>query len=148
MSAPLASPPADPIQHPAMRRFAAAVRTLYGDRVERIVLDGARARGDARPDSDWDVAVSLHRPLHWWGEVCRLADTSVDLLNNSGAVMSDGALTTFLARGCELKTESDDGDQCSDDLTRAEAVAIMVTATRLVAHAEWLLAQPEPSPPS
>lgn len=38
----------DPTEHAAMRRFAEAVRTLYGERVERIVLYGSRARGDAR----------------------------------------------------------------------------------------------------
>ena len=79
---------ADPTQHPAMRRFAAAVRALYGDRVERIVLFGSRARGDAREDSDWDVAVFLRGPLHWWGEVSRLSEISDDLLYDTGAVIS------------------------------------------------------------
>jgi predicted nucleotidyltransferase len=32
----------------------------YGDRLERIVLFGSRARGEERPDSDYDVAVFLH----------------------------------------------------------------------------------------
>lgn len=78
----------DPTQHPAMRRFAAAVRALYGDRVERIVLFGSRARGDAREDSDWDVAVFLRGPLHWWAEVGRLADISTDVLYGTGEVIS------------------------------------------------------------
>jgi predicted nucleotidyltransferase len=79
---------ADPTQHPAMQRFAAAVRALYGDRVERIVLFGSRARGDAREDSDWDVAVFLRGPLHWWGEVSRLGDISTDILYHTGDVIS------------------------------------------------------------
>jgi len=88
MSDVRSKPPADPTQHPAMRRFAAAVRALYGDRVERIVLYGSRARGDARAESDWDVAVFLRGPLHWWAEVSRLAEISADLLDHTGAVIS------------------------------------------------------------
>jgi predicted nucleotidyltransferase len=84
----LAKPLADPTQHPAMRRFAAAVRALYGNRVERIVLFGSRARGDAREDSDWDVAVFLHGPLHWWVEVGELADIATEVLYETGAVIS------------------------------------------------------------
>ena len=44
---------------PIMRRFRAALDEAYGDRIERVVLFGSRARGDARPDSDYDVAVFL-----------------------------------------------------------------------------------------
>jgi uncharacterized protein len=79
---------ADPTQHPAMRRFAAAVRALYGDCVERIVLFGSRARGDAKEDSDWDVAVFLRGPLKWWPEVSRLGNISAKVLFDMGAVIS------------------------------------------------------------
>ncbi len=44
---------------PVMRKFRAALDEAYGDRIERVVLFGSRARGDARPDSDYDVAVFL-----------------------------------------------------------------------------------------
>ena len=44
---------------PVMLKFRAALDDAYGDRIERVVLFGSRARGDARPDSDWDVAVFL-----------------------------------------------------------------------------------------
>lgn len=43
-----------------LEKLASAVRAAYGDRVERIVLFGSRARGDAEPDSDYDVAVFIH----------------------------------------------------------------------------------------
>jgi predicted nucleotidyltransferase len=33
---------------------------LYGPRLERMVLFGSQARGDAAPDSDVDVLVVLH----------------------------------------------------------------------------------------
>ena len=44
---------------PTLARFRAALAEVYGARIERIVLYGSRARGDARPDSDYDVAVFL-----------------------------------------------------------------------------------------
>ncbi len=36
-----------------------AVLATFGERVSDILLFGSRARGDHRPDSDWDVAVLL-----------------------------------------------------------------------------------------
>jgi uncharacterized protein len=44
---------------PILKRFRASVTEMYGDRIERVVLFGSRARGDAQPDSDYDVAVFL-----------------------------------------------------------------------------------------
>jgi predicted nucleotidyltransferase len=43
--------------NPVLRRFRAALDEVYGARVERVVLYGSRARGEARRDSDYDVAV-------------------------------------------------------------------------------------------
>ena len=42
-----------------LTRYRAALDNLYGDRIERVVLFGSRARGDAHMDSDYDVAVFL-----------------------------------------------------------------------------------------
>jgi uncharacterized protein (UPF0332 family) len=58
----------------------------------------------------------------------------------------DGSFAAFLVKGFEVKSDADYGDHFSDEVTRAEAVESLATATRLVAHAEWLLAQPEPPP--
>lgn len=48
-----------PADDPVLTRFKIARETIYGDRVERVVLFGSRARGDAHPDSDYDIAVFL-----------------------------------------------------------------------------------------
>ncbi len=45
------------IDDPILKRFRAALDALYGGRIERVVLYGSRARGDAREDSDYDIAV-------------------------------------------------------------------------------------------
>lgn len=44
---------------PVLTRFRQALDEIYGNRLDRVVLFGSRARGDARPDSDYDVG-SLH----------------------------------------------------------------------------------------
>jgi predicted nucleotidyltransferase len=73
---------------PVLRRFRAALAAAYGDRLERAVLFGSRARGDARPDSDYDVAVFIREPDRWLEEAIRLADLGTDILMDSGAVIS------------------------------------------------------------
>jgi len=75
------TPPADPI----LTRFRAALGVLYGPRLERVVLFGSRARGEARPDSDYDVAVFLSALPDRWAELDRLADLRVRFLDETGA---------------------------------------------------------------
>lgn len=58
--------------HPLVK-FRAAVDAAFGDRVERVVLFGSRARGDARPDSDWDVAVFLKEGADRWETIRTLS---------------------------------------------------------------------------
>ena len=75
------TPPADPI----LTRFRAALGALYGPRLERVVLFGSRARGEARPDSDYDVAVFLRALPDRWAELDRLANLRVRFLDETGA---------------------------------------------------------------
>lgn len=42
-----------------LRRFRAEVEQQFPGRVTQILLFGSRARSDARPDSDYDVAVFI-----------------------------------------------------------------------------------------
>jgi predicted nucleotidyltransferase len=70
---------AETLDDPVLREVRARLKGVYGDRIKRVVLYGSRARGDHRPDSDYDIAVFLR------GEVSRedrdrLSDLSYDLL--------------------------------------------------------------------
>jgi hypothetical protein len=47
MSAPVAPPVL--AEEPVLRRLKAELARLYGPRLERVILFGSRARGDARP---------------------------------------------------------------------------------------------------
>jgi uncharacterized protein len=73
---------------PVLERYAEAVRKEYGDRVERIVLFGSRARGDFHEDSDYDVAVFLRGMNDRWAEIKRLARIEVDLMDKTGAFVN------------------------------------------------------------
>lgn len=80
--------PALVTQHPAMRRLRAALDAAYGERLERAVLYGSRARGEARPDSDWDVAVFIRGPFRFHDEAGRLADIETDILYGTGDIIN------------------------------------------------------------
>jgi predicted nucleotidyltransferase len=84
---------------PALVRFREALTEIYGDRVERIVLFGSRARGDARPDSDYDIAVFLRGMDNRFQELDRLAHISTDLIDATGEVVN------ALAYGAEAYNE-------------------------------------------
>ena len=57
---------ADPAADPVLARFRRTIDAAYGERVERVVLFGSRARGDHQEDSDYDVAVFLKD----WRSLC------------------------------------------------------------------------------
>lgn len=74
-----------PINDPVLARFRIALDTMYGQRLERVVLFGSRARGDARKGSDYDVAVFLRDMPDRFKELYRLADLNTDLIHETGA---------------------------------------------------------------
>jgi uncharacterized protein len=74
----------DPIQV----RLRAALDDAYGAALERVVLFGSRARGDARSDSDSDVAVFLNHYSGFGGEAARLAAIETEILFDTGAVIN------------------------------------------------------------
>lgn len=67
-----------------LRRFLDAVGQIYGDSLDRVVLFGSRARGDARADSDYDVAVFIRQSFDLGNELFRLADIGSALLEETG----------------------------------------------------------------
>ena len=76
------------ITDPILSRFRAALDEVYGERIERVVLFGSRARGNARPDSDYDVAVFL-KDLHGFGKEARMiAEIETDILCETGIVIN------------------------------------------------------------
>jgi uncharacterized protein len=75
-----------PQDDPLLKRFRAAVDEIYSDRVECVVLFGSRARGDAQPESDYDIAVFLRdmADTDRAAEMNRLADLSTAILYDGG----------------------------------------------------------------
>ena len=70
-----------------LAHFRHALGEVYGARLERVVLYGSRARGGARPDSDYDVAVFLRDMPDRASELNRLADLATDVLYDEGGVV-------------------------------------------------------------
>jgi predicted nucleotidyltransferase len=71
------------IDDPILKRLRLALDDLYGERIERVVLFGSRARGDAGEDSDYDVAVFLNDLTDRWRELDRLADLRANFLEEA-----------------------------------------------------------------
>ena len=75
------------VQDPVLARLRDALHAAFGDRLERAALFGSRARREAQPDSDYDVAVFLRQFSDRWSEVDRLVEieTETALLYDTGA---------------------------------------------------------------
>ena len=72
------------IRDPILDSFRQALTELYGPALERVVLFGSRARGDAKPDSDYDLAVFLKKIPDRRAEWFRLADLRLRILDAGG----------------------------------------------------------------
>lgn len=70
---------------PILNRFRESLTQAYGKRLQRVVLFGSRARGDARPESDYDVAVFLMNLGDRWAEADRIAEITTQVLDDTGA---------------------------------------------------------------
>jgi predicted nucleotidyltransferase len=74
-----------------VREFKRRAEKALPGRIVRVVLYGLRARYEARPDSDWDVAVFLReKPTSHDQDV--LSDIGYDLLMERGQYIQPVAL--------------------------------------------------------
>ena len=104
--------PADTLD-PVLTRFRQALTDTYGDRLERVVLYGSRVRCDARPDSDYDIAVFLRDLLDRFAELDRLARIGDQLIDETGKVVNalaygEGAYNERTALMREIRSEGID----------------------------------------
>jgi predicted nucleotidyltransferase len=68
------------------REYKRRVESAFGERVAKMVLFGARARGDVHEESDWDIAVFL-RDEPTIEDRHRLVDLGTDVLFDTGQVI-------------------------------------------------------------
>jgi uncharacterized protein len=76
------------LDDPILARLRAELVAAYGEGLERVVLFGSRARGDAAPDSDYDVAVFLKDFEGFGREAARIAAIETEILYDTGAVIN------------------------------------------------------------
>jgi predicted nucleotidyltransferase len=69
---------------PVLKRFREVLVELFGPALDRVVLFGSRARGEAGPDSEYDVAVFLKEMRPGMIEWDRLADLRARFLAEGG----------------------------------------------------------------
>lgn len=65
---------------PVLARFRQSLDEIYGGRIDRVILFGSRARGDASAESDYDVAIFLKNFHDRWSEMDRLVPVVTDIL--------------------------------------------------------------------
>ncbi len=81
----LLSPPDERAVARGIALFADLVRQRYGPKLRGVFLFGSRARGDASPFSDVDLAVIVADGVDVEKETTRLSGSTYDVLVESGA---------------------------------------------------------------
>ncbi len=72
----------------ALQQFAEAMKSLYGNRLSRVLLYGSRARGDASEASDIDVLVVLTSGADFWVEFKRISPVASRISLENDVVIS------------------------------------------------------------
>jgi uncharacterized protein len=73
---------------PLLDEVKAELRDLYGARLDRLVLYGSYARGDAHDESDVDLLVVLEGPVDPGREVRRMSELGFRLGLKHGVLLS------------------------------------------------------------
>lgn len=71
-----------------LQQLRAGLEAQYGDRLDRVLLYGSRARGDAGPESDVDVLVVLVGAVDPVVEIARTEHLVADLSLEHDLVLS------------------------------------------------------------
>jgi uncharacterized protein len=87
--------PEEGVNDPILKRYRATLDEIYGQRLERVVLLGSRARGDGGEESDYDVAVFLRDMPDQPFEMKRLADLTTEILYDRGPTAPRGFRFTW-----------------------------------------------------
>ncbi|MGD1702399.1 nucleotidyltransferase domain-containing protein [Dapis sp. BLCC M229] len=81
-----------PTTNPQLKEIIAKTRQglekIYGEQLERIVLFGSQARGDAKPDSDIDVLIVLKNQFNYSQERNRISVLIADICLEHTVVIS------------------------------------------------------------
>ncbi len=137
-----------------LQRFRAALAEIYGERLERVVLFGSRARGDAGEASDYDVAVFLYTLPDRWAELDRLADLRVRFLDETGAFFdakpylatayrdASPLMHEIRREGMDLKVAADYETGPGSAISAERAAAAVDAGKRFVTHVASLVSEP------
>ncbi len=55
------------------------LKTLYGQEIDKIILYGSQARGDAEPDSDIDILIVLKQDFKYYHESNKISQLIAEL---------------------------------------------------------------------
>ncbi len=50
------------------------LKNLYQDELDKVVLFGSQARGDAMEESDIDILIVFKHPFSYYQEVCKISE--------------------------------------------------------------------------
>ena len=64
------------------------LRSLYGDRLVKLILFGSHARGEANPDSDIDLLAVLKSPVSEVQEISYMSELCVKILLDYNELVS------------------------------------------------------------
>lgn len=81
------------MQQYALALLVSGLRSIYAAEPPRVYLCGSRARGDARPDSDLDIALVFPHPVQHHAEMARTSHLRLAVLEATGLIVDFAFLT-------------------------------------------------------